>query len=99
MARSTSGSRGRPTDRVAVIPLPVPSAITSRLRRNNPPRHVRVEPVWGDELVEAACAQAGLKDFGSDSFREGLDELVASLETEAGLNDLGRAAVESQTIP
>ncbi|GFG65543.1 sulfotransferase [Mycobacterium kubicae] len=43
-----------------------------------------------DELHEKACARAHLEDFGSDSYVEGLTVLVASLSTEARLNDVGR---------
>lgn len=42
-----------------------------------------------DELLAEAQAQTGLDDFGDDSFREGLDRLVHSINTEATLNDLG----------
>src|SRR5688572_11801351 len=46
-----------------------------------------------DELLTAATEQAGLTDFGVDDFREGLDRLVRSLETEATVNDLGDVVV------
>ena len=42
-----------------------------------------------DELLTAATEQAALSDFGDDDFREGLERLVQSVETEATLNDLG----------
>jgi hypothetical protein len=42
-----------------------------------------------DELLATAREQTGLTDFGDDSFREGLDRLVRSVETEASLNELG----------
>ncbi|GLY53050.1 sulfotransferase [Lentzea sp. NBRC 102530] len=41
------------------------------------------------ELVERACAKTGLADFGDDWFREPLDVLVHSLNTEAALSPLG----------
>jgi hypothetical protein len=44
-------------------------------------------------LVDAACAQTGLEDFGGDSYREGLERLVASLRDEAQLSELGEAAI------
>ena len=31
------------------------------------------------DLMEEACAQTGLTDFGEDSFREGLEILLSSL--------------------
>jgi hypothetical protein len=47
-------------------------------------------------LLERARQQTGLDDFGGDGFREGLELLVASLDREAGLNELGRAALDAQ---
>ena len=44
-------------------------------------------------LMEAACAQTGLADFGDDSFRDGLDRLVHSLRTEATLNETGKVVL------
>lgn len=46
-----------------------------------------------DELLAAAQEQTGLTDFGDDSFREGLERLVRSLEEEATLNDLGEVVL------
>ncbi|MDX8048670.1 sulfotransferase [Lentzea sp. BCCO 10_0798] len=41
------------------------------------------------ELLDGACAKTGLSDFGDDWFREPLDVLVRSLNTEAALSPLG----------
>jgi hypothetical protein len=46
-----------------------------------------------DDLVEAAKAQTGLDDFGDDSFRDGLERLVRSLDREATLNAVGEVAL------
>jgi hypothetical protein len=46
-----------------------------------------------DELLAQATEQTGLSDFGDPSFREGLETYVASLESEARLNDLGGVAL------
>jgi hypothetical protein len=46
-----------------------------------------------DELLTAAREQTGLTDFGDDSFREGLDRLVDSVNSEATLNELGEAVL------
>jgi hypothetical protein len=46
-------------------------------------------------LAEVAEAE-GLDDYGDPTFREGLDLLVDSALGEAQLNDIGRAALESQ---
>ncbi len=45
------------------------------------------------ELLQTAVTQTGLEDFGDDSFREGLDILVASLRDEARLNARGEAFI------
>jgi hypothetical protein len=42
-----------------------------------------------DELLEKAAAKAGSAEFGDDWFREPLDVLVTSLNTEADLSALG----------
>src|SRR5262245_55826720 len=42
-----------------------------------------------DQLLATASERTALDDFGADSFREGLERLVRSLQTEATLNDLG----------
>jgi Sulfotransferase family len=49
-------------------------------------------------LLERARQQTGLEDFGAGPFREGLEVLVASLDDEAGLNDLGRTAMDMQLV-
>jgi Sulfotransferase family len=51
-----------------------------------------------DELARAATDATGLDGFGEDSWREGLAVLVASLDEEAQLNDLGRAVVEGELV-
>jgi hypothetical protein len=43
-------------------------------------------------LLAAACRRTGLDDFGDPAFREPLRRLLASLETEARLNLVGRMA-------
>lgn len=50
-----------------------------------------------DELEEGARVAAGLDDFGSTYYREGLERTVESLNTEADLNDLG-AVIQHATI-
>jgi hypothetical protein len=46
-------------------------------------------------MARAADA-AGLSDFGDDSFREGLEILVASADREARFNAMGQAAFDGQ---
>ena len=49
-------------------------------------------------LMNRAQQQTGLDDFGADSFREGLEILVASLDDEAYLNDFGRLSMDTQLV-
>lgn len=51
-----------------------------------------------ETLIETACAQTGLTDFGGDSFREGLDVLCDSVSAEAQLNEFGRMAVPGAIV-
>ena len=44
---------------------------------------------FASEILEAARSQTGLEEFGSASFREGLDVLAAALEREAHLSPAG----------
>ena len=50
------------------------------------------------ELMDQARRKTGLDDFGVDSFREGLEILVASADTEARLNDVGRARFDGMVL-
>jgi len=49
-------------------------------------------------LLDIAVAETGLDDFGRDSFKEGLEILVTSLNTEAQLNALGDKVVRDRII-
>ena len=51
-----------------------------------------------DQLVDTACARAGADDLGDDTWREGLDVLVRSLQTEAALNEIGVGAMTDQIV-
>lgn len=50
------------------------------------------------ELVGAACERTGCSEFGEDTWQEGLGVLVASLNHEAELNDMGMAAMSDQIV-
>ncbi len=50
------------------------------------------------ELLQRAQAATALEDFGEESFREGLEILVASAEAEARLTEQGRTAFEMQIV-
>jgi hypothetical protein len=51
-----------------------------------------------DQMVEQACERAGADDLGEDTWREGLEVLVRSLETEAALNEMGLGAMGDQIV-
>ena len=49
-------------------------------------------------LKSKAIKKTGLKDFGPDSFRKGLDKLVASINRESNLNTIGRLAIKTMLL-
>jgi Sulfotransferase family len=51
-----------------------------------------------DQLVDTACERAGSDDFGGDTWHEGLEVLVCSLNTEAALNEMGVGAMTDQVV-
>jgi hypothetical protein len=50
------------------------------------------------QLMQRAQAATSLQDFGEDSFREGLEILVAAVDREAHLTERGRAGFEIQMV-
>ncbi len=50
------------------------------------------------DLIALAQAETGLSDFGGDSFREGLEILVHSLNREAKLNAVGKSALRERIV-
>jgi hypothetical protein len=50
------------------------------------------------ELLDTACQETGLRDFGDDSFREPLGVLLKAYETEAKLTLVGRLAARRDTL-
>jgi len=55
-------------------------------------------PLQVDQLISLACERAGSQEFGGDTWREGLDVLVHSLNAEASLNEMGVAAMADQIV-
>ena len=51
-----------------------------------------------DDLMAEARNETGLDDFGDDSFREGLELLVRSLQHEAKLNAMGQEAMRGRVV-
>ena len=49
-------------------------------------------------LLDKACAQTGLEDFGDDSFREALRVLLRAFEAEAELSFVGRICVREDSV-
>jgi len=56
---------------------------------------VRLDP---DSLLQTARKNTGLSDYGHDRFREPLERLVTSLETEAKLTMLGRVIARRDLV-
>ncbi|MCJ2179223.1 sulfotransferase family protein [Novosphingobium album (ex Hu et al. 2023)] len=50
------------------------------------------------DLIETARRDTGLENFGGDSFREGLERLVTSLNTEARLNATGEYVLRDRIL-
>jgi hypothetical protein len=51
-----------------------------------------------EELLRRARQASGLNDFGEESFREGLEVLIGSVEADARLSEIGRARFDMQVI-
>jgi hypothetical protein len=51
-----------------------------------------------NEVIERAKAEAGREDFGGDSWREGLEVLLRSAETEATFNDFGEQSFYASLV-
>ena len=50
------------------------------------------------DLTQAACKEAGLSDFGPDTFRRGLRALLESMESQAKLTLFGRYFARRQIV-
>lgn len=68
---------------------------TGRLLNKIGLKHGRLEP---RALIAAASRQTGLDDFGEPDFRQGLEQLVESLESEAQLSTIGRTAAKAELV-
>jgi hypothetical protein len=51
-----------------------------------------------DELIAEARMTAALDDFGTDSFREGLEVYCASVSSEAHLNEIGAIGIRANIV-
>ncbi|MBO0728405.1 MAG: sulfotransferase [Acidimicrobiaceae bacterium] len=51
-----------------------------------------------NDIIDRAKAETGLSDFGGDSWREGLEVLVRSAETEATFNDFGEQSFYASLV-
>jgi hypothetical protein len=58
----------------------------------------RLIPLSVDSMVRAAERKTGIRDPGDAAFREPLERLLESIETDANLNTVGRWAVRDETI-
>ena len=61
---------------------------------------LKIEPVTlrKEALLAKAIKRAGASDFGDQSFHEGLDRLLASMENEAELTLLGRLMAQGELV-
>jgi hypothetical protein len=57
-----------------------------------------VVPLDPDSLVNSARSATGLDEFGVDDWREPFERMVASMDTEAGLNLMGRLRTRSEIL-
>jgi hypothetical protein len=57
-----------------------------------------IQPLHAGALIEAACKQTGLSDFGGETWRPALEILIDSANREARLNAMGRASLESHVV-
>jgi hypothetical protein len=51
-----------------------------------------------DALLDAARRRTGLDDFGSDEFVARLRAMIAAVDADAGLNQLGRLSIRQRTV-
>ncbi len=51
-----------------------------------------------DSILEQATLRTGLTDFGDPSFREPMQRLLAAMEREAGLHEIGRATQRERVV-
>jgi hypothetical protein len=78
----------RPT---RLLPVRIANAIGKGMAKIG----IQVPTLDEQALLEQACKQTGLDDFGGDHFREGLHELAKALENEARLNLMGRISASA----
>jgi Sulfotransferase family len=57
-----------------------------------------VVPLDPQSLISAAQRSTGLTDFGDDAWREALDVLCASMDSDAALNLMGRIRTRSEIL-
>ena len=76
--------------------LPLPLRLYNAARRLASRIGIPVGRLAPDNLLERARANTGLSDFGPNSFRESLEHLIASLESDAGLTALGYTLAAQQ---
>ncbi len=82
----------------AITPLPLGVRALNAVGRSIRALGVPLGRLDADALVAAACKRSGLSDFGGETFRDGLEHLVASLESEARLSTLGRVIARTEIL-
>lgn len=82
----------------ATTPLPLGVRALNAVGRSIRALGVPLGRLDADSLVAAARKRSGLSDFGGDTFHEGLEHLITSLEGEAHLSTLGRVIARTEIL-
>lgn len=79
-------------------PLPLPIRAMNRV--GHMLNGIGISPIKlsGDDLLKQAVKETGLRDFGSDSFREPMELLLNSLREEGQLNLMGRLIAKGDVL-
>lgn len=75
--------------------LPLPIRIANQLGRFGRNLGLPIGRLDAERMTAAARKSTGLRDFGSNDFRDPLDRLIRSLEQDANLHALGRVIARS----
>lgn len=77
---------------------PLPIAWANRVGSALARLGIGSRPIVADELLEQACRQTGLSDFGDEGFLPPLHVLVRSIRDEARLNPIGRMIIRGRFL-
>lgn len=77
---------------------PLPIAWANRVGKALARLGIGNRPIVADELLEQACRQTGLSDFGDEGFLVPLRVLVRSIRDEARLNPIGQMIIRGRFV-